>query len=68
MPSPAPVPQLPRPPVQDVLTGMETMETTMSAPAAGELEFAVDAARRVGVLARRLLSLTGRRPAPPPDV
>lgn len=47
----------------DVLTGLEALQATMSAPAAGELVFAVDAARRAGTVARCLLSLAGRRTA-----
>ena len=52
MPSPAAVPPLP---VRDVLTGVETLQATMSGPAAGELVFAVDAARRAGTVARWLI-------------
>lgn len=50
-------------PVADGLTGLEALHATMSGPAAGELVFAVDAARRAGTVARCLLSLAGRRPA-----
>ena len=49
---PAPVP--PRP-ACDVLSRVDTLEATMSAPAAGELDFAVDAARRAGSVARWLI-------------
>jgi hypothetical protein len=57
MSSPAPVPPTPaRPtPGQDGLSGVESLQETMSAPAAGELVFAVDAARRAGSVARWLM-------------
>ena len=53
-------------PARDALNGMETLEDTMSAPAAGELVFAVDAARRAGTVARWLLGeeRPGLRPGP----
>lgn len=50
-------------PGQDVLAWIESVPATMFGPAAGELVLAVDAARRAGTLANRLLALARHRPA-----
>ena len=61
MSSPAPVPPAPPLPVRDVLTGADTLQDTMSAPAAGELVFALDAARRAGTVARWLIGVKDKQ-------